>query len=421
MRILSDRNHPVILRPGLRVVLALVVLMHGSAPGQTTRPTTVKAVDLPAVVLETKGPITREPKTAFSATLVLPTEGNPAPPVPWNGTIRIRGATSQAYPKKSFSLALESPVQPPGMPSRSHWILNAAFIDRSLMRHKLAYDLFRSVSAPGQPRHAVASRFVEVHLNGGYQGVYLLMERVDRHLVGFAPFAKEDQAHACLFKAVNHDAGFDQPGHGGFVQSEPKPLVMAYWQPLDALNEFISTAPAAEFRKAETGIATRIDLDNAIDFHLLVLVTGNADGITKNFYLARARPDAGAPSPRFDFVPWDYDGTFGQNWNATPLPPELWLSNHLFDRLLEDPDYRRRFAARWQQLREKEFSVRTIQGMIDANAKELAGAARRNADRWAAAAGAYPDRVSFEQDVAQMKTWIAAHIAWLDQRIRRQR
>ena len=36
------------------------------------------------------------------------------------------------------------------------------------------------------------------------------------------------------------------------------------------------------------GIAARLDLANAIDFQLLVLLTSNTDGITKNFILARS-------------------------------------------------------------------------------------------------------------------------------------
>ena len=185
---------------------------------------------------------------------------------------------------------------------------------------------------------------------------------------------------------------------------------------LDEFNQFVSTSPDADFFQPQTGIASRLDLDNAIDFHLLVLLTSNTDGITKNFILARGKLDAGTPA-RFFFAPWDYDATFGRNWNATEVAPTLWLSNHLFNRLLGNREYRDRFVARWKQLREQQFSAKTIHGLIDANVRTLGAAAHRNAARWSASDGAYPDKLTFAEDTAQMKSWTGARLKWLDEEI----
>ncbi|MGE5607894.1 MAG: CotH kinase family protein [Bacillota bacterium] len=394
-------------------LLCAIARAAHAQPAPFAAPT--RATDLPMVWLEAKGPFTRD--TTAACTMTLASTGQErAAAAELKGVVRLRGSSSLSYPKKSYALCLHKPTGLLDLPAHRHWILNAAFIDRSLIRHKLAYDLFRSLSERGRPRYAASSRFVELNLNGTYQGVYLLMEQVDHELAGLPAYVKQDAAHTAVYKAVNHDAGFDQPGHGGFEQVVPDPALLAYWQPLDDLTQFIHTAPAAQFRNPQNGIAAQLDLDNAIDFHLLILVTANTDGITKNFYLVRPRPSAASPA-RFFFIPWDFDGVFGQNWDATPLPPELWLSNRLFDRLLEDPDYRDRFAARWQQLRDRQFSTESIHKMIEANVKEIAAAAGRNATRWAATRNRYPNQLTFEQDVARMKTWAAAHLAWLDQTI----
>jgi hypothetical protein len=150
-----------------------------------------------------------------------------------------------------------------------------------------------------------------------------------------------------------------------------------------------------------------------------VLLTSNGDGITKNFIFARNAAPKTGPSPRFFFVPWDYDGTFGRDWDATPVHPTAWLSNHLFDRLHRDAAFRKKFAARWKQLREREWSVATIDLMIDDNARMLGDAARRNAVRWRTLDGPYPDRLTFEEDLAQMKEWVVARVKWLDREIDR--
>src|SRR5205085_480718 len=116
---------------------------------------------------------------------------------------------------KSFGVTLNAPASLLGMSSNVHWVLNAAFIDRSFMRHKLSYDLFLALSSPDAPRYAAASRFVEVVLNGKYQGAYLLMQRVDRTLLQLRPFSSNETRHACIYKAVDHAANFGQPGHAG--------------------------------------------------------------------------------------------------------------------------------------------------------------------------------------------------------------
>lgn len=371
---------------------------------------------LPVFVLNINRPLSTD-KVPFSLMLQSTNSVPSEVGATWSGAIRIRGGVSQGYEKKSFGITFDQPRRLLGMRSSSHWILNAAFIDRSLMRHKLAYDLFRSMSEPGQPRFAASSRFVEVYRSTNYYGVYLLMERVDRALLGLRPFRSNETSHACIYKAVDHSANFAQPGHFGFEQHEPDRVTTPYWKPLDEFNRFVSTSTDDHFWNPASGIEARLDIGNAIDFYLLVLLTCNLDGITKNYILARdAAP--GLATPRFFFVPWDYDGTFGRNWDASRVDPTAWLSNHLFDRLMDHASFRLQLSARWRRLREQALSLKSITAMIDANAQDIGAAAGRNAQRWQASGG-YPDQLSFAEDVAQMKQWVAARLQWLDAEIYR--
>jgi hypothetical protein len=244
------------------------------------------------------------------------------------------------------------------------------------------------------------------------------MERVDRALLELRAYDSNAPSHACIYKAVDHAANFSQPGHAGYEQREPDLLAKPYWGPLDGFNQFTSLASDAEFND-QKGIAARLDIRNAIDFQLLVLLTSNMDGITKNFIFARDAVATNAPAPRFFFAPRDYDATFGRNWDATRVDPTAWLSNYLFDRLHGDAAFRKKFAARWKQLREREFAVATIHRLIDDNARMLGDAARRNAVRWRTLDGPYPDRLTFEEDLAQMKEWVVARVNWLDAEIQR--
>lgn len=377
-------------QPNLPVIFLDVQKSIGSAP---TVPATVR-IQLPA-------------NTTGGATNVLPAQ------------VRFHGATSQGYPKKSFALTLDAPARLLDLRQDAHWILQAAYVDRSLMRHKLAYDLFRSLSTTKAGRFAAGSRFVEVYLNGRYHGAYLLMERVDRKLLGLQPYRTNEVAHACLYKAVDHAANFSGNGRGGYEQREPEPSAYPYWEPVEKFDRFVSSSSDADFRAPQTGIAARLDLSNAIDFHLLVLLTSNSDGITKNYFFGRDAQASGPVTQKFVFAPWDYDGTFGRNWDGSRYPATDWLSNHLFDRLMQDGAYRQQFAARWKELRAGAFSVPTVQRMMDENVRTLGEAARRNVQRWPTDRGGYHDRITFEEDLAQMKAWVEKRVRWLDAEIER--
>lgn len=373
--------------------------------------------NLPLVRLFATGPIVSEVKTACSLALVsaagIPGTTNGG----MKGLVRIHGASSQAYPKKSFAVTLDKPVRMLDLRESAHWVLNASAVDRSLMRHKLSYDLFRSMSGPGGKRYASGSRFVELELNGEYQGVYLLMERVDWALLELHKFQSNRVEQACIYKAIDHGGDFGSPGHGSYEQREPDPLVREYWRPLDELNRFVSRAKDPEFRDLQTGIRSRFDVANAVDFHLLLLLTSNMDGYDKNLMVARDLPATNAPPPRFFFVPWDYDATFGRNWEGSRVGTTAWLSNHLLDRLLEDPEYRRAYAARWSELRQKQFSEAVLYELIDANVRALGTAVRRNDARWAESMGGTGDGALFAKDIAEMKRWVTARLKWLDTEI----
>ena len=337
-----------------------------------------------------------------------------------NGKVRIHGASSQSYEKKSLALSLDSPTRWLRLTSGRQWVLNAAYVDCSLMRHKLSYDLFQSLSSDGVRRHASSSRFVELRLNGQYHGTYLLMERVEGSLLGLTPKRQPSKVPAVLYKAIDHEANFGNPGHSGYEQREPSPEDQEYWGPLDDLNQFVATATDADFTNAQSGISSRFDIDNAIDFHLLVLFTSNMDGFDKNFILARNAVTDAHPVPRFFFVPWDYDATFGRNWEGSPVEPTFWLSNHLFDRLLSHEVFRRKYLDRWQALRRRQFSVETVHRMIDDNARSVATTARRNESRWTPIRSAESGSLSFTEDVTQMKEWVVARTRWLDAEMERQ-
>ena len=143
---------------------------------------------LPIILIDTKGQnivdepkITAEMKIIYKGLNQINTTSD-APNI-YNGNVGIefRGSTSQTFPKKPYgfetrnTLGDDLDISLLGMPEESDWTLNASYNDKSLMRDGLAYILAGSFM-----EYAPRVRYNELWLNGSYQGVYLLIEKIKR-------------------------------------------------------------------------------------------------------------------------------------------------------------------------------------------------------------------------------------------------
>lgn len=285
------------------------------------------------------------------------------------GRIRLRGNTAlnrKANQKKYYRITLDKPYDVPGLGRTRRLFLISGWRDVSLMRDRLAYDLFRSFSEPGKPRYSPHVRTVELVVNGDYKGVYNLMDRVDGDLLEFGK-AGSGAARPVLYKAMGEQANFTVPVRGAYVQKVPDWRDGEFWSPFDTLITFVGQSSPAAFRE---GVERLIDVDNVVDFEILLKFTGNSEGTNYNLFLARK----GGPDARFFVVPWDYDMTF----HHQDIP-----SNALIERLHRDlPGYSRRVLDRWRALRGKQLSEVALMGRIDSLGADLAEGVGRNYRRW---------------------------------------
>jgi hypothetical protein len=97
------------------------------------------------------------------------------------GRIKCRGGISSKYNKHSFSLELENKYSFASLPKDDDWILNANYIDKTFMRHKISYDLFREMNVNNI---AAKSSFINVSINDIYEGLYVIMEEINASMVG---------------------------------------------------------------------------------------------------------------------------------------------------------------------------------------------------------------------------------------------
>ena len=128
-------------------------------------------------------------------------------------SIEIRGSSSKTFPKKSYSFQLIDPSGKPheatllGLPSESEWLLYAPYSDKSLLRDVIAYKISRDLG-----RYATRTVFVELFLNGKYNGLYILEEKIkqDSHRVNTGA----DKINKNVPVSGGYILRIDRPGDG---------------------------------------------------------------------------------------------------------------------------------------------------------------------------------------------------------------
>ena len=100
----------------------------------------------------------------------------------YNGATEIRGRGNSTWsqPKKPYRLKLDKKTDVFGMGKSKHWVLLANYMDESLMRNTLAYNLSGAIGM-----EQMSTVYVDVVLNGDFVGNYQFCEnvRVDNNRV----------------------------------------------------------------------------------------------------------------------------------------------------------------------------------------------------------------------------------------------
>lgn len=356
------------------------------------------------------------------------------------GKIEGRG---QPWPKWKYGISLERSIPLAGMTAGKNWVLESSFVEKSLMRSKVAFDLLAKIQKNHDKKWKFApqSRFIEVILNERYHGVYLLMQHINNDFLNLEKYDPREPVNAVLYRCHDENANFSPINlhitknkdyrfftgsrmpvrkgqdpiygwHSGFHQRHPNvDRFGEYWDVLDNFCKFTALSSDTIF---ENRIFSLMERNAYIELWLFIQLLDDHDGVIKNRYLARRR----GPNSKWFFVPWDKDGIFGRSFNMKKRPHDKWLHSPLFDRVMKIQSFRRDFSKEWKKWRANGIiSSENINHMIDENVRSLRDLQERNFRRWPTDLFTYPDQNTFYQEISYMKRWISRRIIWLDQRI----
>lgn len=447
----------------LRYLFAIMLLVIASSCGSDDNSSIIDAEDPPEETVENPLPlfsvntndvqIVDEPKIPADYTV---TEGAETL-FSGNIGIEIRGQSSQLFDKKSFGLETwdaegnDIDASLFEMPEEEDWILYGPYSDKTLVRNVLIYDLAREMN-----HYASRTKFVEMNINGQYNGVYVFMEklkrdggRIDINKLKDDENEGEDLTGGYILKIDKSNEGFtDQNSfnsrYGSSIDQTGSAIRILYDYPkFDDITEeqktYISTyitdfeqALASEsFADPDTGYATYIDVDSFIDFFILNEISNNVDGYRISTYMHKDKNEKLKMGPIWDFNlafgnadycnggetnVWAYK--FSERCPSDQLAVPFWWS-----RLMEDPAFVTKLKDRWNALRGSTMADAAILGKVDSYVTTLteSRAAATNFGRWPIL-GTYvwPNNYignNYREEIAYLKQWISARNMWLDNAI----
>lgn len=318
----------------------------------------------------------------------------------YEGKIERRGGFSIVFPKHSFEVDLEKDVSIADLPNDDDWILNANYIDKTFLRHVLSYEIFSSM---GKDNITSEFQFVELELNDEYNGLYVLMEKLDKSSLELDDL----DSSAVIFKEPHifretYDGIVPQNTDNFHQQTFPKIEESDKTDYIEGIRDFILNSNHSSFKELFLEI---FDINNIIDWHLILLISNNNDGILKNYYLYRI--DSKTP---IRIAPWDYDHSFGRDGDNELNIDERPLNINksiLFDRLLQFNWYKKALKEEWNRL--NEVNILSVSGLTDRiimKSEIIERAAKKNFEVWSIDSEWYYDANNFDEEIAIMINFV---------------
>jgi subtilisin-like proprotein convertase family protein len=425
-------------------------------------PFTFTSSDLPIIVVNTNNQaIPNEPKIMADMGIIYNGVGvrnymnNPFNH--YNGKIGIetRGSSSSTFPQRSYGLETidlawnKFDAALLGMPSEHDWILYAPYNDKTLMRNALTYELAR-----GMGHWASNTRFVELVIDGQYQGVYVLMEKIkrDKDRVDIAKLTIADTTGdqltgGYIFKidkpTGNGGGGWTSPYAPAVIPNNGQTIYFQYDYPSDIaiapqqrtyiqqyVDSFETALSASNFADPNLGFRKYADVTSFIDFFLLNEISKNVDGYRLSTYLYKDKFSKGGKltaGPMWDFNLgwWNADYCAGNSYTGwayqfgNTCPGDGFQVPFWWQRMYQDTNFANQVRCRWEWLRMNLMSNANLNSMIDSMVTTVNEAQSRHFISWPIL-GVYtwpnpsPIPTSFPGEISALKTWIANRASWMD-------
>lgn len=370
--------------------------------------------------------------------------------------IEIRGFTSAGYPKKSFSVETRKEdgsnnnVSLLGMPKENDWVFHGPYSDKSLMRNVLAYHL-GNLTGKWSPR----TRFFELYLNGVYNGVYVLVEKIknDKGRLNLAELLprdtvgdeltggyilKIDRPEATDIDGVDYwispyraPTRLQQKVY--FLHQDPKgtelaPVQHAYIR--DHITKFEDAMYSDNYRDRDQGYRAYVDFISFVDYYIITELSRNLDGYRISTFLHKDKDSKGGKVTMGPY--WDYNICFGNANFFSAGQTAGWVVDGMGDadsyampfwwgKLRLDPFFNSYLKRRWNEWKQNYLNSTYLNTFIDSCATNLGDAQKRNFRTWdVLSTYVWPNNYignTYDNELTYLKNWLRDRMAWMDSQI----
>lgn len=281
----------------------------------------------------------------------------------------VRGNSTKIYDKLSWKMELKKNngdnknLELLGLGSDDDWILNAMSMDDTRIKEKLAQTLWNQIVSNTNYDYKMSSgEYVELFINGAYQGLYLLQRRVDEKYLGL------NREADIVFKGRNTWEA-DSLGAAYEIVSSPYDKETSY----DILEKTLGFIGE-----------NRVNTNSFIDLSVMLQFLSAKDnsGYKNMFYILKKMGNG----YELYFVPWDTDLSLGATWtyDYEDSVDEIIERRELDIFRKKDSEIEKKIAERWNVLRKNIFLEKNIYLVLDEIVEQLkvSGAMKRNKERW---------------------------------------
>lgn len=273
-----------------------------------------------------------------------------------NVVMRIKGRGNSTWdnPKKPFKIKFDERVSLLGMKNAKEYVLLAEYTDKTLMRNYVAHKLASMLEVG----YTLDTRFVEVYLNGVYEGFYLLTEQVET-----------DKNKLSIEAAIDIDSGFlieleadDRVGAEGvedihWIRANNKNYVIKSPDTEDYTeNELRDKAKSIKdyllaFEASITNDTYEdyIDVESFIDYFIVQELTKNVDSGYSSVYSFKDANGKLTMGPL-----WDFDISLGNGdyFDSTPQGFHAYGYNQWFTMLFDQDSFKQAYINRYNEIYE---------------------------------------------------------------------
>ena len=328
------------------------------------------------------------------------------------GTIKGRGNATWNQDKKPYQITFSKDKAILGMKPASKWVLLSNAMDESNLHNKLVYDLAADLDLHWTPECV----YVDVYLNGEYNGLYLLSEKVE---IGKNRLDISTESGDFLCK-VDLDDRWDllrnpvRTGQGRTVEITA-PEILSSERKLEILEQIdqlenIITSGRDLHQEAS------FDLDSWICRYLIDEISGNIDSdVASSYFYQQGNVFCAGPA-------WDYDMTFGTHHrgrfsNAFIAKNRIKSSNLTSDyyaALYENPSFYEMMVQTYQT-RFLPTLENLVNGEIRLLAEQISASTAMNSLRWRREFDAqYTPMGLLPSDADSVITYLQERIAFLN-------